>query len=92
MRGKQFFLGGNHFWGGVNKIFFRGNNFLGRGKKNWGGESFFGEGQKIFFLGGNHFLGRGKKQFFRGESFLGRGKKIFLPGNIGTGEHRYRET
>ena len=62
MRGKQFFLGGNHFWGGVNKIFFRGNNFLGRGKKNWG-ESFFGEGQKFFFLGGIIFWG-GVNNFF----------------------------
>ena len=64
---------------------------MGRGKKKnfFRGESFFGEGQKNFFFRGES---RGKKQFFRGESFLGRGKKIFLPGNIGTGEHRYRET
>ena len=48
MRGRQFFLGGN--------------NFLGRGKKNWG-ESFFGEGQKKI-LRGESFLGRGKQNFF----------------------------
>ena len=51
------------FWGGVNKIFFRGGIIFWRGAKILGGNFW---GKKIFF-GGESFFGEGQKIFFRGE-------------------------